>query len=76
MPNSVLAGGGERTVDNWRLHPLAPAMAENQIQLTADIKLSKAIATERNLSTRIKLCALRRPTKTYPTALVEAVVGN
>jgi len=53
MRNWVLAGGGVRkegTVERWKLHRLAPAMAENHIQLTADIVFNKAIATERNLS--------------------------
>jgi hypothetical protein len=52
-------------------------MAENQIQLVADIMLNKAIATERNLSARMnERFGLRRRTKAYPTALVEAIVGD
>ena len=62
------------------LTQLAPAIAENQIQLTADIRLSKPIATERNLSARMKPSrqdrGQRRPTKAYPTALVQLILGH
>jgi hypothetical protein len=51
-------------------------MAENQIQLTAVIKLSKAIATSGTCQHEWDGLGLKRRTKAYPTALVEAVVGD
>ena len=61
----------------WNVHRPAPAIAENQIQLTAVIMFNNAITTKWNLSGRMNVlgCARER-TKAYPTTLVEAIVGD